>query len=173
MCMLMLVFELHISSFYFTESGKCTFSTQHLHRSFHVRVLQHDAASSFTETELWVTAVTPHDEEHLLYESRAVISTDDSVCVFAVEGAIFIRRNSVGTPEGEMFHSLWHRTSVILSQRRRGRQVYQVGGSGLSLCLPLDILASEMTDGQLCPTAVPPVARWHIYFLQGQTRRND
>lgn len=76
-----------------------------------------------------MTAVTPHDEEHLLYESGAVISTDDSVCVFAVEGAIFIRRNSVGTPEGKCFTlfgtehpSSCHSDSGVVKSTRWGGQ---------------------------------------------------
>lgn len=102
----------------------------YLHRSFHARVLPPDDASGFTETELQVMAVMPHDEEHLLYESRAAILTGDSVCVLR-RGAQYLSDVilSAHLPSGgEMFHFLWHRTSIILSQRRKGRQVYQVGG---------------------------------------------
>lgn len=101
-----------------------------LNRSFHVCVLQRDATSGFPEFVLQVTAVTPHDEEHLLYESRAVILTVDSADVLRrraqyLSDVILSAHLPSG---GEMFHFLWHRTSVILSQRREGRQVYQVGG---------------------------------------------
>lgn len=55
---------------------------------------------------------------------------DDSVCVLRrraqyLSDVILSAHLPSG---GEMFHFLWHRTSVILSQRRKGRQVYQVGG---------------------------------------------
>lgn len=66
-----------------------------------------------------------------------------------------------------MFHFLWHNTSIILSQRRKGRQVYQAG-EGLDCRSPIEQLAMKMTDGQLWPIVIPPFPLFLlgiVYFI--------
>lgn len=153
MCMLMLVFEEHlIVSFFFSLPKRrhritCVQECVHfqlnsyLHRSFPASVMQHDAVSGFTEIELHVTALTPHDEEHLLYESGAVILPDDSVCVLRREGAIFIRCNSVGSPavwRGNVSLPLAQDIRHLVTATQGSSSLPGGGGSGLSLCLPLN-----------------------------------
>lgn len=42
-----------------------------------------------------------------------------------------------------------------------------VGGGVRTVTLPpIEQLATEMTDGQLCSTSVPPVADWYIFFYK-------
>lgn len=156
MCMPMLVFEVyliilcHVCFFALNQNknmdqlcpGSVHFQlNSYLHRSFHARVLPPDDASGFTETELQVMAVMPHDGEHLLYESRAVILTGDSVCVLRRGGAIFIRCNSVGSPavwRGNVSLPLAQDIRHLVTATQGSSSLPGGGGSGLSLCLPLN-----------------------------------
>lgn len=95
---------------------------------------------------------------------------------FAAEGVIFIRCNSVGSPtvcREKCFTSFRTRTSIILSRGRKGRQVYQVGGSRLSLCFPLNSWSWRWLMDSCVPQLFPPLLVGIVYFLQVETRRND